>query len=215
MGTIFRRPPAIRLLPAEPEPRIDRERVMLMAERKVARGTIAWAMGCSVSVVDAVIYEESGVPSPDDPTPEQIEAACIELQQSWSEEQRDLAKRLQPRLSSPLVTPRVRWRKRPERVDRAVIAERRRPRKTAAAIAQRAAAVNALLSALTDGLPACPAASPPTSPDGCTECEPSTASSIPASTSTPGQRRPEAGACSESSTPHEPRPAIPRCCTIS
>jgi hypothetical protein len=212
MGTIFRRPSAIRLLPEEPEPRIDRERVMLMAERKVARGTIAWAMGCSVSVVDSVIYEESGVPSPDDPTPEQIEAVCIQLQQSWSEEQRDLAKRLQPRLSSPLVTPRVRWRKRPERVDRAVIAERRRPRKTVAAIAQRSAAVNALLSRLNDGLPACPEASQQISPDGSTECEPSTASCTAESTSTQGQRQPEAAPCSASSTPHEPRPAIPRSC---
>ena len=215
MGTIFRRPPAIRLLPEEPEPKIDRERIMLMAERQVARGTIAWAMGCSVSVVDAVIYEESGVPSPDDPTPEQIEAVCLELQESWTDEQKDLAKRLQPRLSSPLVSPRVRWRKRPERVDRAVIAERRRPRKTAAAIAQRAADVNALLSALTAGPPACPAASPQISPGGCTACEPSTASCTAASTSTPGLKQPEGDPCSASNTPHEPRPEIPLSCTIS
>jgi len=214
MGTIFRRPPAIRLLPEEPEPepRIDRERIMLMEQRQVSRGTIAWAMGCSVSVVDAVIYEASGTPSPDDPTPDQIEAACLELQESWTPEQKDLASRLQPRLSSPLVTPRVSWKKRPERVDRSVIAERRRPRKTAAAIAQRAADVAALWSALNDAPLACPAASPPISPAGSTASEPFMASSIPASTCTQGPKRPEAGACSASSTPHEPRPAIPRSC---
>ena len=215
MGTVFRRPPAIRLLPEEPEPKIDRERIMLMHERQVSRGTIAWAMGCSVSVVDAVIYEELGVPSPDDPTPEQIESACLELQESWTDEQKDLAKRLQPRLSSPLVARRPRWRPRPERVDRAVIADRRRPRRAAAAIAQRAESVAALLSALNDGPPACPAASPPISPAGSTESEPYTASCTAASTSTHGQKRPEAAPCSASNTPHEPRPEIPHCCTIS
>ena len=216
MGTVFRRPPVRHLLPEEPDDlKIDRERIMLMAERNVARGTIAWAMGCSVSVVDAVIYEESGVPSPDDPTPEQIEAACLELQQSWTDEQKDLAKRLQPRLSSPLVARRPRWRPRPERVDPAIVAARLKARRDPAAIAQRAESVAALLSALNDGPPACPAASPPISPAGSTESEPYTASCTAASTSTHGQKRPEAALCSESNTPHEPRPEIPHCCTIS
>jgi len=216
MGTIFRRPPAIRLLPEEPDdPKIDRERIILMAQRQVSRGTIAWAMGCSVSVVDAVIYEESGTPSPDDPTREIIDEWCEAFQQSWTPEQKELASRLQPRLSSPLVTPRVRWKKRPERVDRAVIAERRRPRKTTAAIAQRAADVAALWSALSEGPLACPEASPQISPDGSTALGLSTANSIAESTSTHGQRQPEADPSRETTTPHEPRPAIPRCCTIS
>jgi len=213
MGTVFRRPPVRNLLREEPDdPKIDRERIMLMAERNVARGTIAWAMGCSVSVVDSVIYEESGVPSPDDPTPEQIEAACIELQESWSEEQRDLARRLQPRLSSPLVARRPRWRPRPQPVDRAVIAERRRPRKTAAAIAQRAADVAALLSALSDAPPGSPAASPPISPAGSTGCEPFTAGSIAESTSTPGPKRLEADPLPETTTQHEQLLEIDRSC---
>jgi len=213
MGTVFRRPPVRNLLRQETDdPKIDRERIMLMAERNIARGTIAWAMGCSVSVVDAVIYEESGVPSPDDPTPEQIEAACIELQQSWSEEQRDLARRLQPRLSSPLVARRPRWRPRPERVDRAVIAERRRPRRTAAAIAQRAENVAALLSRLSAGPPGSPAPLLPISPAGSTASALSTGGSIPESTSTPGPRRPEGEASRETTTPREPRLEIDRSC---
>jgi len=213
MGTIFRRPPAIRLLPEEPDdPKIDRERIILMAQRQVSRGTIAWAMGCSVSVVDAVIYEESGTPSPDDPTREIIDEWCEAFQQSWTPEQKELASRLQPRLSSPLVTPRVRWKKRPERVDRAVIAERRRPRKTTAAIAQRAADVAALLSALNAGPPGSPAASQPISPDGCTASAPSTGGFIPASTSTPGPKRPEGEASRETTTPHEPLLEIDRSC---
>ena len=215
MGTVFRRPPVRNLLREEPDdPKIDRERIMLMAERNVARGTIAWAMGCSVSVVDSVIYEESGVPSPDDPTPEQIEAACLELQESWTDEQKDLARRLQPRLSSPLVARRPHWRPRPQPVDRAVIAERRRPRRTAAAIAQRAAAVNALLSRLSAAPPESPAASPPISPAGSTASAPSTAGFIPASTSTPGPKRLEGEASRETTTPHEQRLEIDRCCTI-
>jgi len=205
MGTVFRRPP------------VDRERIILMAERQVDRDTIAWAMGCSRSVVDAVIYEESGTPSPDDPTPEQIEAACAAYQQSWDAETRELAWMHRPRRSSPLANAHGRsaWRTLPKPVSKEEIAARRRQRKAAAAIVQRAESVAALLSALSAGPPGFPAPLPPISPAGSTASAPSTGGCIPESTFTHGQRQPEADPSRETTTPHEPRPAIPRCCTIS
>jgi len=205
MGTVFRRPP------------VDRKRVMQMHRVGTSRETIAWAMGCSLTVVDAVIYEELGEPSEDDPTPEQIEAACAAYQQSWDAETRELAWMHRPRRSSPLANAHGRsaWRTLPKPVPKEEIAARRRQRKAAAAIAQRAADVAALWSALSEGPLACPEASQQISPDGSTASGLSTASCTPASTSTQGPKRPEGDPSRGTTTPHEPRPAIPRCCTIS
>ena len=202
MGTIFRRPP------------VDRERIILMHERKVDRDTIAWAMGCSRSVVDAVIYEESGTPSQDDPTQDDIDAWCEAFQRSWNDEQRDLAWRLQPRRSSPLANAhhRTTWRPRPKPVAKEEIAARRKAQRSAAAIAQRAVAVNALLSALTAAPLGSPAASPPISPAGCTASAPSTAGCTPESTSTQGPKRPEAAASPATTTRREQLLEIDRSC---
>ena len=205
MGTVFRRPP------------VDRNRLMQLHRVGTSRETIAWAMGCSLTVVDAVIYEELGEPSADDPKPDHITACCMASQESWDDETRDLAWRGKPRRSSPLAHAHGRsaWRTLPKPVSKEEIAARRKAQRSAAAIAQRGAAVNALLSQLRDVPPACPAASPPISPYGSTACEPSTASCTAESTCTHDPKRPEAAPCSASNTPPEPRPEIPHFCTIS
>jgi hypothetical protein len=205
MGTVFRRPP------------VDRKRVMQMHRVGTSRETIAWAMGCSLTVVDAVIYEELGEPSEDDPTPEQIEAACAAYQQSWDAETRDLAWMHRPRRSSPLANAHGRsaWRTRPEPVPKAEIAARRKAQQSAAAIAQRAADVAALWSALSEGPPGFPAPSQPISPAGCTASAPSTGGCTAASTCTQGPRRLEGEASPVTTTRREQLLEIDRCCTIS
>ena len=205
MGTVFRRPP------------VDRNRLMQLHRVGTSRETIAWAMGCSLTVVDAVLYEELGEPSADDPKPDHITAWCMAYQESWDNETRDLAWRGKPRRSSPLAHAHGRsaWRTLPKPVSKEEIAARRKAQRSAAAIAQRAESVAALWSQLSAAPLACPAASPQILPDGSTACEPSTASCTAASTSTPGQRQPEAAPCSASNTPPEPLPVIPHCCTIS
>lgn len=202
MGTVFRRPP------------VDRKRVMQMHRVGTSRETIAWAMGCSLTVVDAVIYEELGEPSEDDPTPEQIEAACAAYQQSWDAETRELAWMHRPRRSSPLANAHGRsaWRTLPDPVSKEEIAARRKAQRSAAATVQRAAAVNALLSALSDAHPGSPAASQPISPAGSTASAPSTGGCTPESTSTPGPRRPEGEASPATTTQLEQRPEIDRSC---
>jgi len=204
MGTVFRRPP------------VDRKRVMQMHRVGTSRETIAWAMGCSLTVVDAVIYEELGEPSQDDPTPEQIEAACAAYQQSWDSETRELAWMHRPRRSSPLANAHGRsaWRTRPKPVSKEEIAARRKAQRSAAAIAQQAESVAALLSALSDAPPGSPAPLLPISPAGSTASAPSTGGCTAASTSTPGPRQPEAEASPATTMPREPQPAIDRCCTI-
>jgi hypothetical protein len=206
MGAVFRRQP------------VDRKRVMQMHRVGTKPATIAWALGSSLTEIEAVIYEELGLPSADDPTPEEITAWCERFQASWDRETRDLAWQRRPRRSSPLVSShyaKSAWRTRPAPVPKEEIAARRRERRQPAAIAQRAESVAALLSALNDAPPGSPAASQPISPAGCTASAPSTGGCTRESTSTQGPKRPEAEASQATTTQHEQLLEIDRCCTIS